>query len=1504
MRKKTSVAFLAVLGLLLFGCGKKTTTEQPTTKTPTPVTTTAKPTTKKEEKKFTVTVNSDNQKAGTIEGVGQAVEGSNVTLTAKPNQGYTFLGFYDGANKVSDGNSTTYTISNISKDVTLTAKWAVQSFTLTVNCVNEEDPSVTAGSVTYEGQDVDGKLWETDTVITLTATPLTGYQFNGWYLVGATDPLSTDAEYDFHMLGQNTTLEAHFGVKQCTIEVVASDADAIKDYFIWNSVDDDEVYNQSITVNYGTDVQIGADANNGYEYVALYVWNEEGIYDPADKLDVDYNFTATDSVKFYAVFDPLNYVYYVYNNNRAYGKIEFTYGELEGADWDSVNMAYNSTATVTATAYDGYSFIGWYADGSYSDDDFISDSATYTLKMICSTENWDDWAEEETIYALFAPKAVTVNVSVDTVDGEGNPVATATINGDCEYGNKIYLKYIDLDPAYDYVGVYTKVFNEETQEYDYVRVPGTYHYANGFEYTISSLEEVNLYFVFELGERTTFIYTNIEELNSQIYEEVVGHYGDAIDKIAPTIPGYTFAGWYDDTNIGWNEDADGNWVPYILEGATPISTDPQCPFTNIGYDGYWCWYTRNLYKVEYTYSDGVNIANDQTWVEYGLKTQLELPTYTGYAFQYWYYNSDVPGEGQVILTDANAMMLQPYSVAGNVTLRAKWLDGKVVATFDTDGGSTIDPLEVQYNHPITRPADPEKDGYKFEGWFNADGQEWVFNQAIVENTTLYAHWSIRKYTIALESQDDTIVTVNNGEIDGTYEYHTKLQLSANVPDGYTFAGWYDEDILVLEDAEGEYTLQSHNVVLVAKFTVNEYTVTVRYLRASNREFIILNGINTKFSANGEYINGTTATYDYKTSISVQSTLLSQYVQYVSYYSLNGTRITSYTWSSSTSTVTYNFVLPAEDVIIEITVAHTGYQFGVNKNITEGDAPYYTWQYNSSHYTSASSWSNNSIMYLYAPNVTGYQFDGWYNGTTLVTTKQNGYAYTHAAAHETLTAKYSPLYYNVFAETVVDSHTGSDDVDDLIDDDEQYTKSYTVTTYAKTGYSFLGWYDVNSSEYVSTDLSYTFTMPHDDVYLQAIYEINSYGMNIQHDIANTKWNELMPGNSGHGDVKVTNESYDYNTEIEFEITTNPGWKFKGIYGVEGNYTFVEADKNRLSDFEELLIDENATTFTFTVPATDYSFFVLWEANKYNVAYITNGGTLDSSMQTGILFGIEAQLKVPVWEGGQKDFVGWLYQDLDEAIEYRFTEYDGLAACYNIPKNIQLQAIWGQHLQDITFEVGTNVAVFATDTKTFIQKVPNGGYVNRPEDPVKKGHTFLGWYTTAEGDVQWDFDNLPVTEDKTIYAHWEVNSYEVVVRNFAGAYRGYFTYYVNDDIQGTVTSNATFTIPFGSTLKLHAYMYVGWKISRWEYWTDAMGTWTTLSTKLEYDYTLVQDVTTKIDLMYTNTISSMSNSDGELWNSGPFLASQTEKQLMFIYLVTICEAFHTQTGLCQSARVFSR
>ncbi|MCR5307417.1 MAG: hypothetical protein K6E24_00225, partial [bacterium] len=141
MRKRTSVAFLALMGLLLFGCGKKTSEDKPTTtKKTTPTTqTTAKPTTsKKQVKKFTVSVVNSIQNAGTVSGTGEVEEGKSTTLKAVAADGYTFLGYYDGETLVSD--KAEYTIT-VTKDVTLTAKWMAKTYTLAIRTFSNVDPT-------------------------------------------------------------------------------------------------------------------------------------------------------------------------------------------------------------------------------------------------------------------------------------------------------------------------------------------------------------------------------------------------------------------------------------------------------------------------------------------------------------------------------------------------------------------------------------------------------------------------------------------------------------------------------------------------------------------------------------------------------------------------------------------------------------------------------------------------------------------------------------------------------------------------------------------------------------------------------------------------------------------------------------------------------------------------------------------------------------------------------------------------------------------------------------------------------------------------------------------------------------------------------------------------------------------------------------------------------------------------------------------------------------------
>ena len=70
----------------------------------------------------------------------------------------------------------------------------------------------------------------------------------------------------------------------------------------------------------------------------------------------------------------------------------------------------------------------------------------------------------------------------------------------------------------------------------------------------------------------------------------------------------------------------------------------------------------------------------------------------------------------------------------------------VTVTFDSDGGSAVEPQSVPQGQQVQRPADPIKDGYTFIGWYNKNDlqyvnmPEWNFDYPVFENLELVAQW--------------------------------------------------------------------------------------------------------------------------------------------------------------------------------------------------------------------------------------------------------------------------------------------------------------------------------------------------------------------------------------------------------------------------------------------------------------------------------------------------------------------------------------------------------------------------------------------------------------------------------------------------------------------------------------------------------------------------------------------------------------------------------------------
>ena len=132
---------------------------------------------------YTITVTCD-PKQGQVTGGGTYTDGSKVSLTATPNDGYVFTQW-------SDGNKDNPRKVTVTADAIYTAEFALQNYVVSATCVPQH------------GQVTGGGTYPYGSKATLTATPNNGYEFKQWSDGSTANPYSFLVEKDM-------TIEALF----------------------------------------------------------------------------------------------------------------------------------------------------------------------------------------------------------------------------------------------------------------------------------------------------------------------------------------------------------------------------------------------------------------------------------------------------------------------------------------------------------------------------------------------------------------------------------------------------------------------------------------------------------------------------------------------------------------------------------------------------------------------------------------------------------------------------------------------------------------------------------------------------------------------------------------------------------------------------------------------------------------------------------------------------------------------------------------------------------------------------------------------------------------------------------------------------------------------------------------------------------------------------------------------------------------------------------------------
>ena len=678
-------------------------------------------------------------------------------------------------------------------------------------------------------------------------------------------------------------------------------------------------------------------------------------------------------------------------------------------------------------------------------------------------------------------------------------------------------------------------------------------------------------------------------------------------------------------------------------------------------------------------------------------------------------------------------------------------------TFNSDGGSTVQPITQNYGTAVTAPEAPVKAGYTFKGW---DPELPATMPAA--NTTVTAIWEANQIEVTLHANGGKIGNDDTKTVTETFDANYVNLTEENTPtrEGYTFDGWYTQQTAGDLVTENTKVTDAAAHTLYAKWDPISYTV--KFHPGTN-------------GTGAEY----TQTFEYDKE---QALRANEFTASDSNYVFAG-------WAETDGgTVKYNDKAPVKNLtetangVVDLyavwkqdvyEIKYTSDPADINMSTTGLDTTYS---------------SEEGYTITTEPTATGYTFAGWSTTTADVTVSEDGKTVTIPRGQTGTVELVANFTVNQY--TITFANTGDSTIAPITQDFGTAVNAPADPT--KTGYTFAGW-----------DKEIPATMPAEDITITANWTINQYTITFADTGDSTiapitqdygtdvtapanptktgytfvKWDKEIPDTMPAGDVTITAQWDENKYTIKFDTTGANGDIEDKTVGYDDDVTLpgateVTKEGYVLTGWSATENPAIGTTPTYAAGASvsklkeqdgdEITLYPVWDYAKYDLSFALGVHAAEDE-ETPDTIKVTYNNNYPalpeVTPADGYRFIGWFNGEtqIKAGETVTITDNTEVTAKYEaISYTITFDFNGGELPANFTWAEGV---LYDADKKELTYTIEKTVTLPVPE---KEYHTFVEWAVTTP-DGNWmentsiNTTNLTVTGkygNVTLTANWDI------------------------------------------------------------------------------------------------------------------------------------------------------